>query len=161
MDVLSLETRNVMNNIKETANIKETSNNIGFMMDCYASFLLKTLPETLSRENLHSFLKVFNSIESVTEYGYETAKKFGDDVLECGAERMLVPFHHLTWSWENAYTRDFTWEAFLDSMLESGDTVVQIYNKTFDECGDTSKRMRVVFGDGSRENAYVEYGFPD
>lgn len=64
-----------MNNIKETANVKETANNIGFMLDCYASFLLKTLPETLTRKNLHSFLKAFNCIESVTEYGYETAKK--------------------------------------------------------------------------------------
>lgn len=142
-------------------NIKETANSIGFMLDFHASFLLKTLPETLTRKNLHLFLKAFDCIESVTEYGYETAKKFGDEVLEYGAERMLVPFHHLTWSWENAYTRDFTWEAFLNSMIESGDTIVQIYNKTFDECGNTFKRMRVVFGNGERENAYVEYGFPD
>lgn len=61
----------------------------------------------------------------------------------------------------NAYTRDFTWEDFLNSMLESGDTIVQIYNKKFDECGDASKRIRVVFGNGKRENALVEYGFPD
>lgn len=142
-------------------NIKETANKVGFMLDCYASFLLKNLPETLTRENAHLFLKVFDRIESVTEYGYETARKLGDGVLSFGAERMLVPFHHLTWSWENAYTRDFTWEAFLNSMIESGDTVVQIYNKTFNECGDASKRIRVVFGNGQRENAYVEYGFPD
>lgn len=83
-----------MNNIKETANI------IGFMLDCYASFLLKTLPETLTRENAHLFLKAFDCIESVTEYGYETSRKFGDGVLSFGAGRMLVPFHHLTWSWE-------------------------------------------------------------
>lgn len=150
-----------MNNIKETANVQETANHIGFMQDCHASFLLKTLPETLTRKNSHLFIRAFNSIESVTEYWYETAKKFGDEVLELGAERMLVPFHHLTWSWGNAYTKDFTWEAFIDSMLESGDTIVQIYNKTFDECGNTSKKIRVVFGDGSRENTYVEYGFPD
>ena len=66
-----------MNNIKETANVKETANSIGFMLDCHASFLLKTLPETLTRENIHLFLKVFDCIESVTKYGYETSKKFG------------------------------------------------------------------------------------
>ena len=143
------------------SNIQEIATNIGFMLDNFASRLVEKLPATLARENAHLFLRAFEDIETLTQSGYETAQKVGDEVLDYGAERMLVPFHHLTLEWCNAYTSDFTWEAFLDAMIESGDTTVRVQNKTLEDCGDSSKCIRIFFGDGSRDNACVEYGFPD
>ena len=123
--------------------------------------LVEKLPATLMRENSHLFLRAFEDIETLTQSGYETAQKVGDEVLDYGAERMLVPLHHLTQELCNAYTRDFTWESFLDAMIESSDIMVRIQNKTFEECGDSSKCIRIFFGDGSRDSACAEYGFPD
>lgn len=143
------------------SSIQGIATHIGFMLDSFVYRLVEKFPTTLTRENTHLFLRAFEDIETLTQSGYETAQKFGDDVLDYDAERMLVPLHHLTWEWCNAYTRDFTWEAFLDSMIESGDTTVRIQNKTLEDCGDSSKCIRVFFGGGSRDNACVEYGFPD
>ena len=143
------------------SNTQEIATHIGFMLDRFASRFVEKLPTTLTRENTPLFLRALEDIETLTKAGYETAKKAGDAVLDCGAERMLVPFHHLTLEWCNAYTSDFTWEAFLDAMIESGDTTVRVQNKTFEECGDSSKCIRIFFGDGSRDNACAEYGFPD
>lgn len=36
-----------------------------------------------------------------------------------------------------------------------------LFLRAFEDCGDSSKCIRVFFGDGSRDNACVEYGFPD
>ena len=139
----------------------QIATSIGFMLDRFVYRLVEKLPATLTRENAHLFLRAFEDIETLTQSGYETAQKVGgDEVLDYGAERMLVPLHHLTWEWCNAYTSDFTWESFLDAMIESGDTTVRIQNKTFEECGDSSKCIRIFFGDGSRDSACVEYGFP-
>ena len=143
------------------SNIQEIATNIGFMLDRFVYRLVEKLPATLMRENSHLFLRAFEAIETLNQSGYETAQKVGDEVLDYGAERMLVPLHHLTQEWCNAYTSDFTWEAFLDAMIESGDTTVRIQNKTFEECGDSSKCIRIFFGDGSRDSACAEYGFPD
>ena len=143
------------------SNIQEIATNIGFMLDRFVYRLVEKLPATLMRENSHLFLRAFEDIETLTQLGYETAQKVGDEVLDYGAERMLVPLHHLTQEWCDAYTSDFTWEAFLDAMIESGDTTVRIQNKTFEECGDSSKCIRIFFGDGSRDSACAEYGFPD
>ena len=143
------------------SNIQEIANHIGFMLDNFTSSLVEKLPATLTRENSYLFLRAFEDIETLTQSGYETAQKVSDEVLDYSAERLLVPLHHLTWEWCNAYTSDFTWEAFLDSMIESGDTTVRIQNKTLEDCGDSSKCIRIFFGDGSRDNACVEYGFPD
>ena len=139
----------------------QIATSIGFMLDRFESRLVEKLPATLTRENAHLFLRAFEDIETLTQSGYETAQKVGDDVLDYGAERMLVPLHHLAGEWCNAYTSDFTWEAFLDAMIESGDIMVRIQNKTFEECGDSSKCIRIFFGDGSRDSACAEYGFPD
>lgn len=143
------------------SDIQETATHIGFMRDNFVYRLVEKFPTTLTRENANLFLRAFEDIETLTRSGYETSQKVGDEVLGYGAERMLVPFHHLTWGWCNAYTSDFTWEAFVDSMIESGDIMVRIQNKTLEDCGDSSKCIWVFFGDGSRDNTCVEYGFPD
>lgn len=127
------------------SNIQDIATHIGFMLDSFVYRLVEKFPTTLTRENAHLFLRAFEDIETLTQSGYETAQKVWDDVLDYGAERMLVPFHHLTWEWCNAYTSDFTWEAFLDAMIESGDTTVRIQNKTLKDCGDSSKCIRGIF----------------
>lgn len=76
------------------SNHQEIATHIGFMLDRFASRVVETLPTTLTRENIHLFLRALEDIEILTKAGYETAKKAGDAVLDCGAERMLVPFHH-------------------------------------------------------------------
>lgn len=70
----------------------------------------ETLPNKLTKQNIPQFLSAINNINNAIK----------DPELYL----LLMPFHHLTWSWENAYADGFTWERFLNDIVESGNTQV-------------------------------------
>lgn len=141
--------------------LSEIAFEIGYEQDAFASKEIAKLPDTLSKDNCSLFIDVFENIQRKSQESYNKAKEYGDDVLEYGADRQLVPFHRLTFGWSNAYTHDFTWKAFLEDMLETGAVHVEIHNKQDSEYGETDTCIRLFFNSEKNTIGCVEFGFPD
>lgn len=147
---------------KSQENVYEIARRIGTELDRVASHEVLKFPKVLTPENKHLFIEAFDRIDRKVLDGQKEARSYGDDVLDCGADRMLVPFHRLTWEWANAYTNDFTWEAFIDDMLHSGAVNIEVHAKELHECGDSGSCVRVFFFNRETGSAgCVEFGFPD
>lgn len=134
---------------------------IGYEQDVFASKEIAKLSDTLSEDNCSIFIDVFENIQRKSQECYNKAKEYGDNVLEYSADRLLVPFHRLTFGWSNAYTHDFTWKAFLDDMLDAGAVHVEVHNKQDSEYGKTDTCIRLFFNSEKDTIGCVEFGFPD
>ena len=141
--------------------VSEIAFEIGYEQDEFASKEIAKLPDTLNKENLSLFIDVFDNIRRKSQEYYNKAKEYGGDVLEYGADRLLVPFHRLTFGWSNASTYDFTWQAFLEDMLDAGAVHVEIHNKQPNEYGDTGTCIRLFFNSEKNTVGCAEFGFPD
>lgn len=72
----------------------------------------KSFPEFLSEDNEDMFE---NSLYLIDRLCADNPNTY----------RLLMPFHKLTFGWQSAYARGFTWEDFLKDIIDSGYTNVR------------------------------------
>lgn len=78
----------------------------------------RALPEFLSEDNEDMFENALCLIDRLCADNPNTY-------------RLLMPFHKLTFGWQSAYARGFTWEDFLKDIIENDFTnVKKILNKS-------------------------------
>lgn len=86
-----------------------------------------SLPNTLTKENLSLFSKACEYVDDLCN----DPKSF----------RLLMPFHNLTFGWQSAYASGFTWDKFLNEIIEDHCTTV--------DCVITNFGPRLLFKNGS------------
>lgn len=77
----------------------------------------KSLPCELTEDNLNEFVKACNRVESLC----------ADQSLY----RLLIPFHYLTFGWQSAYGKGFTWNEFFNDIIANGCSVVNYSENNF------------------------------
>lgn len=130
---------------------------IGAGLDSKALSLLSELPSEINKENAYEFVLILGKLDEACCLSYRELKQTNSELLDYGAERMLIPFHHLTYGWQNCYCKDFSWQAFIDDIIDScnGCAHCQFTNGKYD--GIYRIPMRLYIGD----SWMVEFGYPD
>lgn len=83
-----------------------------------ASSQFKCLPDYLSEDNMDMFCNAFYLIDKLC-------------VDNPSTYRLIMPFHKLSFGWQSAYARGFTWEDFLKEIIDADYTNVRkILNKS-------------------------------
>lgn len=92
--------------------------------------LLVLLPNYISTENEGMFVTVCERVSKITTDAFTEAESLGCVDYFSGWRRLLAPWWKNCYSkWEYAYGAGFTWKQFLDYIIESDCTSVEVNNK--------------------------------
>lgn len=93
--------------------------------------IFDALPNTIDNQNITLFSDACDYVERLVE---------DPDLF-----RLLLPFHHLTYSWANAWGKGFTWKQFLKDIVADGCTSVECTKGQFGPCLTFSNADRDEF----------------
>lgn len=82
--------------------------------------IMSKLPKNLEKENIDGFVNSCEQINKITTDAFKEAEKRGVRDIFSGWRKILIPFWKFGGHWENAYGTGFTWENFLEIILEEG-----------------------------------------
>lgn len=109
--------------------------------------LLVLLPDYISTENEGMFVTVCERIENITKDAFTEAESLGCRDFFSGWRRLLAPWWIGSYGkWEYTYSEGFTWKQFLDYIIESGCTRVEV-NKSIGA-------PRILFRDNSNTEQF-------
>lgn len=75
----------------------------------FCNSLFSSLPKVLNNNTVDQFIKACEKVDSTDKGPYV----------------ILMPFHHLSWSWDSAWAEGFTWTKFLKDIIEAGCTLAE------------------------------------
>lgn len=70
-----------------------------------ACSIFSGLPNKLCKDNFQVFIEACRYVDELCS--------------DSSAFRLLMPFHRLTFGWQSAYGKGFTWELFFDEILNN------------------------------------------
>jgi hypothetical protein len=88
--------------------------------------IMSKLPKKLEKENVGMFANACEQISKITTHAFSEAEKRGIRDIFSGWRKILIPFWKFGNIWESAYGTGFTWEQFLETILEEGCTEVSL-----------------------------------
>lgn len=117
--------------------------------------LLVLLPNYISAENEGMFVTVCERVSKITTDAFTEAESLGCRDYFSGWRRLFAPWWKNSYGkWEYAYGAGFTWKQFLDYIIESRCTNVEV-NKSIDT-------PRILFSDKNGVQQFcIELGRED
>ena len=88
--------------------------------------LLNVLPNCLTKDNIATFESIFEQISKLTSDVFDEAKTLGCRDFFSGWRRLLMPFWKFGGCFECAYGDGFTWDDFLNIVVNDNATNVEI-----------------------------------
>lgn len=81
--------------------------------------IMINIPSKLTAENKNDFVSICERIENITECAFTEAEALGCRDFFSGWRRILAPWWKNGYdNWEYAYGEGFTWDQFLDYIIE-------------------------------------------
>lgn len=89
--------------------------------------VMSELPHILDKANLVVFADACRQIDHICTDAFSEAEKRGVRDFFGGWRKLLIPFWKFAGDWSNAYSKGFTWEGFLETILKENCTEVSLY----------------------------------
>lgn len=103
--------------------------------------LISQLPNFITKENLDSIASLMNRIDKITDRSlFDRAENLGVRDFFGSWRLMFLPFWKLSFGWESAYGKGFTWKDFLGHLLDRKENKIK-------KCVDLNKTISVDFYD--------------
>lgn len=88
------------------------------------------LPDHITAENKCIFVRACDRVEDITTEAFAEAESLGCRDYFSGWRRILTPWWRNGYgNWEYAWGYGFTWEQFIDYIVESGSPNVRVYTE--------------------------------
>lgn len=93
--------------------------------------LLDVLPNYITKDNISTFESIFEQVSKITTDAFTEAESLGCRDFFSGWRRLLMPFWKFGGCFECAYGDGFTWNDFLNVVVNENATEVEVVKDVY------------------------------